>query len=83
MTREWKLDDPVTQPCFYEDHGVCVHVKAGRVDLIRGLLRRPYDDIVLCACTCHDQCPLAGRATTTTEIWKSECTCQDRLSGQD
>ena len=61
-----------SQYCRENDHAICAHRFAQRARFIG---KQPEADAVLCQCSCHASCPVAGNEYVPTEKWVSLCTC--------
>ena len=60
--------------CLDDGHDRCPHFSG--LDVGSALRRRAEDHVyVLCLCSCHDGCPLAGRGAVPRGVWALQCTC--------
>src|SRR5271169_5665829 len=61
---------PRSRSCTGGRHADCGHLGS----VARSWAARPA--VLLCYCTCHSQCPLAGRLPLVArEIWQAQCIC--------
>jgi hypothetical protein len=56
--------------CEVGEHDACPHRNVGGIRLV-GRSRGPFVD--LCACPCHDGCPVSGQVSDAS--WEARCTC--------
>jgi hypothetical protein len=62
----------VSGRCAAEDHDGCDHVVATGARL---LSRQRESRDVICDCSCHSRCPLAGRDQVVEAEWSALCVC--------